>query len=118
MDRRKDSFRCIKKTIDVEMPGGMFIQMTPFGLAKTSSDVGDIGYKLNDGKRLRFANEDGSMDTIISISLFKDVLPEEIKKKSHIAQRDWLISNGIIGRDSAPIAIGYRIPTQGIPSLS
>lgn len=108
----------LKKTIDVETPGGMFIQMTPFGLAKTSSDENDLGYKLNDGKRLRFVNEDGSMDAVISMSLFKDILPKDIKSKSHIAQRDWLISNGIIGRDSAPIAIGYRIPTQGMPSVS
>ena len=108
----------LKKTIDVETPGGMFIQMTPFGLAKTSSDENDLGYKLNDGKRLRFVNEDGSMDAVISMSLFKDILPKDIKSKSHIAQRDWLISNGIIGRDSDPIAIGYRIPTQGMPSVS
>ena len=30
--------------------------------------------------------------------------------------REWLLENGIIGKDAKPIGLGYRIPTQGSSS--
>jgi len=118
-----------KKVIDVQTPGGMFIQMTPFGLksimsqqlneGKISQEDYDKSHKgkhlINNGMPLRFF-DDGSMETVISITMFKDVLPKEIKNFS--AQKQWLIDNKIIGPNSQASSIGYRIPTQGLSSMS
>lgn len=115
-----------KNVIDIKTPGGMFIQMTAFGLRDDgTSKVKGTGqanykgsYKINNGNRLRFLNDDGSMDAVVSINLFKDVIPADIKKLSFTKQVDWLMSNGVIGKDSAPSSIGYRVPTQGLSSMS
>ena len=58
------------------------------------------------------------MDSIISISFFNDIMPEEVKSLSYIQKRKWLFDSGLIGRDSSPMALGYRIPTQGLSSVS
>ena len=59
------------------------------------------------------------MDAIISIRAFRHIIPN-FSEKTFKQQKDWLIKNGIIGRrgDVAPIGVGYRIPTQGLSSLS
>jgi len=85
----------------------MFIQQTPFGLKSldakdfadgkiTEAEFNKItkGRRLiNNGERLRFLNEDGSMDCVISINMFKDVIPKYIKTFS--GQLAWLKSNGV-----------------------
>jgi hypothetical protein len=104
----------LKKTVDIKAPGGMFIQMTPFGLKH--SDDSSAAYKLNGGKKLRFLNPDGSMDCVVSVNIFKDILPSTLK--THEEKVNWLKTNNIIGENSAPSAMGYRIPTQGLSSIS
>lgn len=104
----------LKKTVDVKTPGGMFIQMTPFGLQH--ADDSDVAYKLNGGKKLNFLNKDGSMDAVVSINLFSDIIPAELTSYSEKVQ--WLRDNNIIGENANPAAIGYRIPTQGLSSIS
>ena len=106
----------LRDTIDIKMPGGMYIQRSPFGIS--SSSMQPEGYKLNNGERLRFMNKDGSMDAIISISFFADLFPEDIKAASFMDKRQWLIDNSIIGKESVPSSLGYRIPTQGLSSVS
>lgn len=106
----------MKETIDIETPGGMFIQMSAFGVK--SIDDKNHEYRLNGGKRLNFMNPDGSMDAVVSLSLFKDIIPADIQRKSPKKQKEWLILHNIIGENANPIAIGYRIPTQGLSSIS
>ena len=101
----------MKETIDIETPGGMFIQMSAFGVK--SIDDKNHEYRLNGGKRLNFMNPDGSMDAVVSLSLFKDIIPADIQRKSPKKQKEWLILHNIIGENANPIAMGYRIPTQG-----
>lgn len=106
----------MKETIDIETPGGMFIQMSAFGVK--SIDDKNHEYRLNGGKRLNFMNPDGSMDAVVSLSLFKDIIPADIQRKSPKKQKEWLILHNIIGENANPIAMGYRIPTQGLSSIS
>lgn len=88
MDRSQDSVRCAKEDNRCRNTWWYVYSDDLLDLAKTSSDENDLGYKLNDGKRLRFVNEDVDLwMQAISMSLFKDILPKDIKSKSHIAQR-------------------------------
>lgn len=103
-----------KNTVDINTPGGSFIQMTAFA-TRSITTVGDEA--LNKGKRLNFINSDGSMDAMVSINLFKHIIPAKYQKTHKIA-RQWLIDNGIIGTNAKPAALGYRIPTQGLSSIS
>lgn len=105
-----------KETIDMKMPGGMYVQRSPFGIPSTYDNGVEI--KVNNGERLRFINEDGSMDAIISINFFSDLFPKDLKKGSFVQKRQWLIDNNIIGKNSATSTMGYRIPTQGLSSIS
>jgi hypothetical protein len=72
-------------------------------------------------------NEDHSMDAVISIDYFKDILPEGL---SFEQSKQWLIDNGIISGyryndydmsqewfDAEAVMIGYRIPTQAQSSI-
>ena len=103
-----------KKAIDIELPGGAFIQMSSFGLKQ----INTIGSKaLNGGNRLSWLNLDGSMDAVISINLLKHIIPE-YDKMSFTEAKQWLVDHNIIGNNSNPMAIGYRIPTQGLSSIS
>jgi hypothetical protein len=52
--------------------------------------------KINNGERLRFINDDGSMDAIISINFFSDLFPREMKDASYPEKRQWLKDNNII----------------------
>lgn len=107
------------KAIDLELPGGAFIQMSSFGF-KSIKTVGSSA--IANGKRLININEDGSMDAIISINLFRHVIPN-FDKISFTEAKEWLKKAGIIYDEnnpdkSRPIAVGYRIPTQGLSSIA
>lgn len=105
-----------KTVIDVNLPGGAFIQRSTFGLDATRQDV--ISDKMfNGGRKLNLINQDGSMDSIVSINLFKHIIPG-YKNKTFAQARQWLIDNGIIGDAATANAIGYRIPTQSQASIS
>lgn len=106
-----------KKVIDIQLAGGTFIQRSPFGFRADSGLVVKEGFEyINEGKILNMVNTDGTMDAVISITMFKDVIPNYDKLTFEQA-RSYLFSMGIIGNDSKP-AIGYRIPTQAISSIS
>lgn len=105
-----------KATVDIYLPGGAFIQRSTFGLDATRQDViSDRMY--NNGKKLNLINNDGSMDAIVSINLFKHFIPG-YKHMSFEQARQWLKDNGIIGEAASANAIGYRIPTQSQASIS
>ena len=109
--------RVNKDIVDVHMPGGAFIQRSAFGLEATSLDV--VSERMiNDGKPLLTVNEtDGSMDSVISINLFKHMIPG-YKKMTFRQARQWLLDHNIIGPNAEAVAIGYRIPTQSVASIS
>ena len=106
--------RINKKAIDLELPGGAFIQMSSFGF-KSIKTVGSNA--IAGGKRLVNINPDGSMDAVISINLFRSVIPN-FDKISFTEAKKWLIEHRIIGDNAIPTAIGYRIPTQGLSSIA
>lgn len=109
-----------KHVIDITTPGSSFVQRSVFaiengeGEGSIQSDV-DMDKTINGGKRLEMINEDGSMDAVISINFFDDILPK--KPMSFEEKRQWLINNGIIGPNTKANTIGYRIPTQAQSSI-
>lgn len=106
-----------KNVIDVNMPGGAFIQRSAFAMEATAQDV-ITEDMINDGKPLLMINEkDGSMDSVVSINLFKHFIPN-YDKMTFKQARQWLIDHNIIGPNAKANAIGYRIPTQSIASIS
>ena len=109
-----------RKAVDLELPGGAFIQMSSFGVNSIRTiKASSSEYVINNGKRLVNMNPDGSMDTVISINLLKHIIPG-YEKMSFMEARQWLIDNSIIGTgdDVKPAALGYRIPTQGLSSIA
>ncbi|MBO5628472.1 MAG: hypothetical protein J5965_05260 [Aeriscardovia sp.] len=65
-------------------------------------------------------NENGSMDCILSMDYFTDVLfANNMIGKTFEEQRQWLIDNKIIGntKDVKANTIGYRVPTQAQSSI-
>lgn len=105
-----------KQVIDVHMPGGAFIQRSTLGLEATSTKV-ITPNMINDGRVLKSINEEGSMDSVVSINLFKYFIPN-YENLTYREARQWLIDNEIIGDKATANAIGYRIPTQSIASIS
>ena len=101
-----------KSIVDTNLPGGMFIQMSSilYNRIAVTSDV-------QNERKLRFANTDGTMDCVISINLLKHIIPDYDKKTFSEAKK-WLIDHGIIGPNSKAIAMGYRIPAQGQASTA
>lgn len=105
-----------KQVIDVHIPGGAFIQRSTLGLEATSTKV-ITPNMINDGRVLKSINEEGSMDSVVSINLFKYFIPN-YENLTYREARQWLIDNEIIGDKATANAIGYRIPTQSIASIS
>lgn len=100
-----------KTIIDTKSPGDPFIQRSVLGME------GEGAKMLNGGKDLQMVNEDGSMDAIISIDFFKDVIPDYTNKTFEEA-RDWLIKHKLIGDEAKTYTISYRIPTQAQSSIN
>ena len=59
-------------------------------------------------------NKEGSMDAVISIDYFQDILPKNL---SYNEARKWLLDHNIIGENATSNTIGYRIPTQAQSSI-
>lgn len=105
-----------KQVIDVHIPGGAFIQRSTLGLEATSTKVVTPNM-INNGRVLKSINEEGSMDSVVSINLFKYFIPN-YENLTYREARQWLIDHEIIGDKAKANAIGYRIPTQSIASIS
>ena len=82
--------------------------------------VGDEAYdfyhKLNDGKEIKWQANENSMQVILSLNFFRTIIPDEFNK-TYESARNWLLKNNIIGENSKPFGMGYRIPTQGMSSM-
>lgn len=105
-----------KKIIDINIAGGAFIQRSAFGMEATDSRV-ITPSMINDGRVLKTINEEGSMDAVVSINLFKHIIPD-YKKKTFTEAKQWLLDHNIIGPKVTANTIGYRIPTQSVASIS
>ncbi len=106
-----------KEVVDVNTPGGSAIQMAPFGfkgnqvISEQSNDL----RPFNDGNKLSFDPDKGSMEVMLSTNYFRDVVPK-VFQKDYATMRNWLIDHQIIGPSAKPYGVGYRIPTQGLSS--
>ena len=72
---------------------------------------------INDGRVLKSINEEGSMASVVSINLFKSFITN-YENLTYREARQWLIDHEIIGDKAKANAIGYRITTQSIASIS
>lgn len=105
-----------KTVIDINTAGGAAIQMSSFGFKSTTKlKQKNIGRALNDGKKLKFLREDGSMEVMLSTNFFRHIVPKEFQG-SYGQMRKWLLDHNLIGENAKPIGVGYRIPTQGLSS--
>ena len=90
-----------KNTVDLRTAGGGFIQMSNFGLRNVNA------LKSSD---LKLFNKEGKMEIMVSIGLFRDVIPGYKEGKTSFEDaKKWLKEN-LDG-------IGYRVPTQGLNSV-
>lgn len=113
-----------RKIIDIVTPGSSFVQRSVFAMESSSVEGGSIqsdvnmSPTINNGKKLQMINEDGSMDAVISIDYFDDIIfKDKLKNMSFNQKRQWLIDHGIIGHNAKANTIGYRIPTQAQSSI-
>lgn len=104
-----------KEVIDVNTPGGSAIQMASFGFRSNEVWSEEKARPFNDGKKLSFDPDKGSMEVMLSTNFFRDVVPQEYQK-DYVTMRNWLVEHKVIGGESKPYGIGYRIPTQGLSS--
>lgn len=109
-----------KRIINIITPGNSFVQRSVFAIEDSQTKGGNIqsdknmAPSINGGKKLQMINKDHSMDAVISIDYFENILPKGL---SFNEARQWLIDNGIIGQDAKSNTIGYRIPTQAQSSI-
>lgn len=106
-----------KSVVDINTKGGAAIQMSNFGFKRTQPIEYANGelQALNNGNALRFLKDNGSMEIMLSTNFFRHIVPIE-KQATFDSMRNWLLENNIIGENSQPLGIGYRIPTQGSSS--
>lgn len=121
-----------KHVVDITTPGKSFIQRSVFGIeGKTGEGLiqgdSEMAADINNGQKLQMINEENSMDCIISIDYFRDIVPEGL---SFNQAKQWLIDQGIISGfrtndedmsqewyNAEATIIGYRIPTQAQSSI-
>lgn len=103
-----------KDIINIMTPGSSFIQRSVFAIEGKNGEDVIQGQDVYNGKRLQMINEEGSMDAVISIDYFQDILPKNL---SYNEARQWLLDHNIIGEKATSNTIGYRIPTQAQSSI-
>ena len=117
-----------KNVIDIKFKGNAYYQRSVFGMDSPMVVINDenMSPELNGGKPLQLINEEGSMDAVISIDYFKDIIPPKIFNNFNKAKQ-WLIDNDIISgvktgtnewHNATAQTMGYRIPTQALASIS
>lgn len=112
-----------KETCDINVKGNALYQRPDWGvegkpLILDDQTVDFAKRGINGGKRLQVINNDGSMDAVISIDFFYDILPKGIRDDFEKA-REWLLKHKIIGNtdDVHACCINARIPTQAQSSI-
>lgn len=116
-----------KRVIDVTMKGNAFYQRSIFGMDSPYTRVNEesLPSSLNNGKPLQMINEEGSMDAVISIDYFNDIIPRHLRNNFKKAKQ-FLIDNGVISgvktgetewSNASANTMSYRIPTQAASSI-
>lgn len=107
-----------KKITDINIKGNAFYQRSVWGMEGKPTILSDkyLDKSINNGDDLQVVNERGSMDAVISIDYFMDIIPEDIRYDFN-KSRQWLIDNKIIGKDAEANTIASRIPTQAQSSI-
>lgn len=101
--------------VDINTKGGAAIQQSVFGFVGYGNDnIGTLCY--NGGKELKWSASEGSMQVLLSMNFFKSVIPN-YNNLTHDQRKEWLIKHNVIGENSKPFGVGYRIPTQGMSSM-
>jgi len=115
-----------RKVIDVNAPGKAFYQRSVWGMEDDPKAIGetvvmnddDLPPSINEGKKLEVLNNVGSMDCVLSIDFFAEILKgTKAEHADFESQRKYLIRKGIIGQNAKANMIGYRVPTQAISSI-
>lgn len=67
-----------KNVIDINTPGGAFIQRSVWGMEGTTTVQGseDLPSSIYEGKELQMINEEGTMDCVLSIDFYDDIIPD------------------------------------------
>ena len=110
-----------KEVCDINVKGNAFYQRSVWGMEGHPKVLDDkkVNFKMNNinnGDDLNFINEDGSMDAVISIDFFEDIIPEGIRGNFN-KSKQWLIDHNIIGKNATANTIASRIPTQAQSSI-
>lgn len=109
-----------RSVIDINTPGHAFYQRSVWGMEGNTNILGDddLPPSINGGKKLEVQNEDNSMDCVLSIDFFANILKgTKAEHADFESQRKYLMRKGIIGPNAKANMIGYRIPTQAISSI-
>lgn len=69
-----------KNVIDINTPGAAFIQRSAWNMEGNTNVRGaeDLAPDIYDGRELQMINEEGSMDCVLSIDFFNDIIPTDI----------------------------------------
>ena len=110
-----------KEVCDINVKGNAFYQRSVWGMEGHPKVLTDkqVNFKMNNingGNDLNFINNDGSMDAVISIDFFEDIIPQSIKGNFN-KSKQWLIDHDIIGQNAKANTIASRIPTQAQSSI-
>ena len=112
-----------KEVCDINVKGNAFYQRPAWGvegkpLILDDATVDFAKRGINNGEKLNVINNDGSMDAVISLDFFYDILPEGIRDNFE-KSREWLFKHKIIGNtpDVHANCINARIPTQAQSSI-
>ena len=116
-----------KRIIDINVEGNAFYQRSVWGMEGKPTILTENALKrtINNGNPLRMINEEGSMDAVVSIDYFYNVIPKQIRynfKKS----KQWLIDHDFISgvktgtdvwHNATAQTVASRIPTQAQSSI-
>ena len=69
-----------KNVIDINTPGAAFIQRSAWSMEgrTTVQNEEDLPSSIYEGRELQMINEEGSMDCVLSIDFFDDIIPEDV----------------------------------------
>lgn len=118
--------------VDINTFGGAAVQQSVFGFTGLRKkqvsewDPNNPQYQeLNNGEEPKwvvYENDGhtikGHVQVFLSMRFFRHVIPHDMYQRGDYNEmRKWLFDNNIIGSNSEPFGVGYRIPTQGPSSI-
>lgn len=73
-----------KSVIDINTPGAAFIQRSVWNMEgpTTVQKAEDLPGTIYEGRELQMINEEGTMDCVVSIDFYEDIIPEDVVRDS------------------------------------